>query len=345
MPARPPARLSPPSGGASASGRMVLAAVGIAVLVAVVHGSADSAAEAPLGRDRVVPAVESGVRPAGLNPCRLKGHVPDALLRCRNWITFAPPRPFNPNRGTFPTERQLRTVLRQLVRQGWRGLVTYSFDGSLSEVPRIAREVGFRRVIAGLFWFDRAQLARERRAAVRERAYVDGFVLGNEGLDQGRYSRRALGREMRSLRAATDRPVTTTEPAAEYDRDPSLLELGDWVFPTIHPWFASIRSPEAGVDFVAAEYERLATAAPGRVIVIKEAWWPTCGGSGAGAGNQVLFFRELAGEPVRFVWGEAYDQYWKRVEGPQGPCWGLHTSRRREKPIIEELRETFAGRY
>jgi hypothetical protein len=55
--------------------------------------------------------------------------------------------------------------LQRLFNEGWRGLVTYSMDGTLREVPRIAKEVGFTKVIAGLFWFNNAQLAPARLRA------------------------------------------------------------------------------------------------------------------------------------------------------------------------------------
>src|SRR5712692_7187263 len=83
--------------------------------------------------------------------CRPDGDLPAALMSCRNWITFSPPRPFNPAQNTFPTEVELNNALTKLFQEGWRGLVTYSLDGPLAQVPRIAKEVGFTKVIAGIF--------------------------------------------------------------------------------------------------------------------------------------------------------------------------------------------------
>src|SRR5262249_33594930 len=108
--------------------------------------------------------------------CAPMGPLPDALRSCRNWITFAPPAPFNPNTSTSPSDAQLQTALQQLVSEGWRGLVTYSLDGTLADVPRIAKQVGFTMVIAGLFWSDSAQLFREKLAARAQVNFIDGFV-------------------------------------------------------------------------------------------------------------------------------------------------------------------------
>ena len=70
----------------------------------------------------------------------------------------------------------------------------------------------------------------------------------------------------------------------------------------------------------------------------REAWWRTGGGDPAATQQaQVDFYRALAETGVAFIWGEAYDQFWKTEEGEPGPHWGLHDDRRRPKRIIEDL--------
>src|SRR5439155_3634782 len=93
--------------------------------------------------------------------CLPSGSVPRCLLGCRDWVAFSPPSPFNPDQNIFPDESQLTGVLQQLFQEGWRGLVTFSLDGILGDVPRIAKQAGFAKLIAGLFWFDNVQLERE----------------------------------------------------------------------------------------------------------------------------------------------------------------------------------------
>ena len=247
--------------------------------------------------------------------------------------------------GSFPSENELRSSLQLLYNEGWRGLVTYSLDGTLREAPRIAKEVGFDAVIAGLFWFDEAQLARERSAALAELAYIDGFVVGNEGLATGRYSRERLDDEVLRLQAETDRPVSTSEPAQVYIDDPTLLAVGDWAFPNIHPWFANIRTIPEAVEFVESQYRQLQELSSDRTVITKEAWWPTSGGVGASVENQVEFFRQLADTPVRFVWGEAFDQFWKEEEGEQGTHWGLHNDVGDPKQIIFDLSMSYLSAY
>lgn len=271
------------------------------------------------------------------------GDVLCALTAYRYWITFSPPRPFNPNVSAYPTEEQLRSALQQLYGEGWRGLVTYSLDGTLSQVPRIAKEEGFQYVIAGLFWFDDAQLARERAAALQEASWIDAYVVGNEGLLFNRYEFPELKQEIESLRTATKRPVTTSEIPALYT--PALLDVGDWVFPNIHPWNEGIRVITDAVQYVQAQYQGL-QAQTSKPVVIREVWWPTGGGDPAATeANQAEFFRQLAGTNVKFIWGEAYDQYWKREAQPPnpdpGPHWGFHTEYGVPKQIIVELQDLY----
>jgi exo-beta-1,3-glucanase (GH17 family) len=239
----------------------------------------------------------------------------------------------------------LRAALQLLYCEGWRGLVTYSLDGTLRHVPRIAKEVGFVHVIAGLFWFDDAQLSRERAAALEEVEFIDGFVLGNEGLAFGRYTRQRLETEIATLQADTRRPVSTTEPAQSYLDDPTLLQLGDWVFPNIHPWFGGIRSVPEAVQFVESQVAQLEALAPGRSRVVKESWWPTSGGSAASEQNQAEFFLQLSQTTVKFVYGEAFDQYWKTQEGAQGAHWGFHSDTGASKQVIMDVGEQYRSSY
>lgn len=293
------------------------------------------------------PAPQAPPPPAVLPRCAPSSAVPGAFLSCRNWITFAPPRPFDPTEGVFPTEAELRAAIARLHEEGWRGLVTYSLDGTLRAVPRIAKDVGFRAVVAGLFWYDDAQLARERAAALAELSSIDGYVLGNEGLQQGRYTRQRLAAELARLKCETGRPVATSETFAQYQGDPTLLTLGDWVFPNLQPWFdPALRTPAEAVAAVQGQYRALQAAAPpGRVVVVKEAWWPTAGDPAATEANQTEFFRLLGATHVRFIFGEAYDQFWKREPLGQGPHWGLHTDTGAPKQIIHALQSLYTGPY
>lgn len=271
------------------------------------------------------------------------------LNTSRSWIDFTPPRPYDPNNNIYPNDSQMLSALSTLYAEGWRNLVTYSLDGPLSHVPALAKQAGFNIVVAGIYWYDSAQLMRERTAALAQLNFIDALVLGNEGLNDKRYTLAQLETEMTSLKADTGVPVTTTETIAQYNAsaggDHTLLALGDWVFPNIHPWYAGIRSIPNAVSWTIDKYNNMQTYTPGRTIVIKESWWPTAGDPVATEANQTLYFRSLAATNARFTWGEAFDQFWKTTEGSWGPHWGFHTDTGAPKAIVAELQSIYTASY
>jgi exo-beta-1,3-glucanase (GH17 family) len=279
------------------------------------------------------------------------GPVLAELIQSRSWVAYAPSQPNNPNLGIQPTVEQIRSDLLQLHGEGFRGLVTYTLDGVHANVPQLARQIGFTSVIAGLFWYDSAQLARELSVIDTVDLDVDAYVVGNEGLTAGRYSLADLLAQMEMLRLRTGKPVTTTETYLQYQGNPALVAAGDFLFPNFQPWFNAALDPtdvDEMVQAVVGEVRALEQLAANRLVIVKETWWPTSGPAGASAANQVEFFRQLAAESVFFVWPEAYDQPWKMEISPfgiVGPSWGLHYSDRTPKPIVSELAGVYQGRY
>lgn len=291
--------------------------------------------------------------------CSPHGALPGAFLSCRNWITFQPPAPFDPRQQIFPAETQIRQVLTQLYDEGWRGLVTYAMDASLAQIPRLAKEAGFSKVVAGLYWYNNATYAIERQAAMGQLAYIDAFVVGTEGLCGDRCGRPPINRqelesEILRLRNDSGLPVATNEPDFVYRNDPSVLQLGDWVFVNIHPWWGNQRSPANAASWTRDIYQDLrGRISPDRVIVVRETWWPTAADAAAGEENQTAYFQHLSQQtsptpfpqPVLFVYGEAYDQFWKQEPGGQGPFWGMHTTQGVAKRVISGARGFYTDRY
>jgi len=246
----------------------------------------------------------------------------------------------------------MRQDLQQLFDEGFRGLITYTLDGNLSDAPKIAKEIGFSHVIAGIYWFDDAQLEREKQAASDQWPHYDALIVGNEGLLTGRYTRDRLVEEVESLQRLIGKPVATTETGDHYLVDPSLLEIGDFAMVNIQPWFNAANDPNdpaAMAQAVAGEYQALLAADPDQMVVIKESWWPTSGHAAATEANQSAFFEALVGTGVPFVWGESYDQPWKTGEqspfGTFGPSWGMHDSIGTAKSVVSDLSTEITSTY
>lgn len=268
---------------------------------------------------------------------RIQGDVLADLQTAKHWISYAP-RFYNPDLNQFPSDAQIRADLKQLYQEGWRGIITWSLDGSLRSIPRIAKEVGFSYVVAGIYYYDAAQLAREYDAALDEQTHIDAYIVGNEGLQFGpRYSIEQIRQVMADLKAATGKPTGTCETGGFLLANSSLLTEGDFTMANIHPWYANIRTIPEAVQHTVNEYNALqALMPPGKLLYMRETWWPTGGGDlAANPTNQTAYFQQLAATSVLFAFGEAYDMNFKIAHGE--PPWGLHSANGVKRPAITKL--------
>lgn len=268
----------------------------------------------------------------------IQGDVLADLAATRHWTSFAP-RHYNPDLNQFPTEAQLRDDLVQLWSEGFRGLITWSMDGTLRSVPRLAKELGFVYVVSGIYYYDAAQLAREYTACIDEQSYIDAFVVGNEGLQIGqRYTLTQLQQVMSDLKAATNKPVATCETGGFYLQHPELLAEGDFVLTNIHPWWANIRAIPAAVQHTVNEYHAIdALMPPGKLLYVRESWWPNGGGDPAATpANQRDYFTTLSNANVALAYGAAYDQPFQILNGE--PPWGLHSANGVPYPALNALK-------
>jgi hypothetical protein len=147
----------------------------------------------------------------------LSDGVLEALQTSRAWINYSPVRPFDFIAGQHPvTEEQLQTELELLCDFGFRGLVTNVMTYGLEAAPFVAKRIGFRHVIAKLWWADDATLEIEKHNVEGAIADIDALVMGNETLHKaalrGESSDDALARlrqEIEGLQRAYGKPVTT----------------------------------------------------------------------------------------------------------------------------------------
>lgn len=248
------------------------------------------------------------------------------------WVAYSPTN-CNPDLGTYPDASSLESDLRLLRDAGFNGIITYGSSGMLALIPETAKRLGFVGVLMGV-WdiFDQDEL----QAAVNAAPFVDGYCLGNEGLHK-RYEREDIINAMDSIRQATRKPVTTTEEVEDY-ANATVAELGDWVFPNIHPIFFNAKEPKKAVAFIAHQYKIITRAAKGRPVLVKEAGFPTKGDIYANQRNQEIFFTGLEQTNVFFAYFEAFDQPWKKGYAFE-PHWGLFENNRRPKRFIKNRME------
>lgn len=244
------------------------------------------------------------------------------------WIAYAPTN-YDPDNGIYPSPESITADLKTLNDYGFNGIVTYGSYKSLADIPKIARETGFTGVIMGIWDINSRE---EIINAVVAASYVDGYCMGNEGLNS-RYSMETLKKEMDGLKNLTDKPVTTTEQISDYCNN-EVYDAGDWIFPNIHPFLCEVKEPKKAVKWIEKHYEILKKHCPQeKVILFKETGFPTRGMHGASQNNQMEFFANLEKTQVPFVYFEAFDQPWKNSVSCE-PYWGLFSEKRKPKKFI-----------
>jgi len=250
------------------------------------------------------------------------------LLSLR-WVAYSPTHS-NPQRGIAPPSGSVQADLAVLRAAGFDGLVTY---GRLDGLPGLAARAGFRKMLYGV-WnpSDASEMDAAKRAG--RDPLVLGFVVGNEGMDS-RYTYEAVRQSIETLRQATGKPVTTTEEVGDY-ADPKVRQLGDWLFPNVHPWYQRIGDPSLAVEWVERRFRRL-TEWVSKPVLLKEVGLPSAGDPAASEAKQAAFYRQLSRTQVKFVWFEAFDQPWK-TQTPVEPFWGLFRADRTPKPVVWETR-------
>lgn len=243
----------------------------------------------------------------------------DKLLGGGRLVAYSPTG-FDPATTVRLSPRALRADADALHRVGFRAITTYGTSRALAPVCRFFKRRGFVTVLVGI-WNPRDRA--EVRRAIRLRRCADGYVVGNEGLTFGRYDRATLDATIRLVRQMSGRPVTTRETLAAYAADPSLARVGDWLFPTLHPWYADHRESQDACGWTIHAYHDVADRAPAGIpVVAAETGLPTDGVLGTSEFYQRAFFLCIEVRHMAFAYFEAFDQPWKR-EDDVAPHWGL----------------------
>lgn len=244
------------------------------------------------------------------------------------WVAYSPTK-YNPDVERFPLPSAIREDLAVLRATGFEGVITYGATGTLTQIPERAKDAGFRQIIMGI-WDPADQ--EEMNAAIAESQFVDGYIIGNEGLNE-RYELTELQEAMLRVRNETGKPVATTEQIEDYYSEPGLSELGDWVAPVVHPYWNGFKNGIDAAEWTYEEYNELEKELGAeRIIQFKEVGMPSAGEAELTEENQALYYQELQALDVRFAYFEAFDQDWK-THSPVEPYWGLFDKDRNPKQV------------
>jgi exo-beta-1,3-glucanase (GH17 family) len=257
---------------------------------------------------------------------------------------------------TTASDDSIRADLAAL-KPDFDSLITYSAVSGAERVPDIAREMGFRAVVVGVWSItDETERANAIAAIERNPSTVAGLSLGNETILGQRGNWGDIAYRISEMRARLPSvPLTTTEPFAQYlDQSDarSALRAMDFLLVNIHPifetWFRSAKAPN-WADFVVRVSDRLAQAFAGPILV-KETGVPSGPvASGFDEGMQHDFWRALEAQMPRsagraFSYFSAFDAPWRANDTnptpgahPEEAHWGLFTEARAPKKVMWDM--------
>ncbi|WP_164937534.1 glycosyl hydrolase family 17 protein [Bradyrhizobium guangxiense] len=219
----------------------------------------------------------------------------------------------------------------------------YATDLGLDQIPELASRAGLK-VIQGIF-LDKDQQKNQTQISTAIRLARDypetiiALVVGNETLLRKDITVSDLIATIRSVKAQVSVPVTYADVWEFWLANRELYEAVDFVTIHILPYWENVPIPAESAAAHADKIRReIASAFPGKEILIGEIGWPSQGRMRESALpspiNQARVVSEVLGlarrENFRVNLFEAYDESWKRdIEGTVGGSWGLFEGERR----------------
>jgi glucan 1,3-beta-glucosidase len=263
---------------------------------------------------------------------------PNAKLQC---ISYAPFRDYQTSLSpaTQVSREQIAEDLAQLAKIT-DCIRTYATDLGLDQIPELAAKVRLK-VIQGI-WLGRdrqknsTQISTGIRLAQQYPETITALVVGNEVLLHREMTASDLAAIIRSVKAQVSVPVTYSDVWEFWLRYRELYDAVDFVTVHILPYWENVPVP---AKFAAAHVDairrQMASAFPGKEILIGETGWPSEGRMRKSAlpsrTNQARVISEILDlaqrENFRVNLFEAYDELWKQeLEGTVGGSWGLFDS-------------------
>ncbi len=203
---------------------------------------------------------------------------PDWPAKIRG-LSFTPLRPGNdPEKHRWPAPEEIQADLTMLEGKT-HSLRTYGVDGSLGEIPSLARGMDFSLTVGAWLYDDEEKNEIEIEKLIQitnDHPNVTRVIVGNESLlhDQVRFYQ--LANYLDRVRKAVHVPVSTAEPWHVWLSDQRLAKHVDFISVQLLPWWEGV--PLSGaVDFVAARYADIQRLYPKKSILISEVGWPSNG--------------------------------------------------------------------
>lgn len=246
-----------------------------------------------------------------------------------------------PQKAQYPTDDEMRRDL-EIMSKLTDNIRTYSVDGPLGNIPKLAEEVGLRVTIGIWISPDLERNEREIQKAIElanNSRSVVRVVVGNEALFREEITPEDLIVLLDRVRAAVKVPVTTSEQWHIWEKYPQLAKHVDLIAAHILPYWEFIPMDKSG-QFVLDRARDLKKLFPKKPLLLSEVGWPSNGrmrgGADATQADQAIYLRTLVNTLNRRGYNyfviEAFDQPWKASdEGSVGAYWGVFNAARQQK--------------
>lgn len=194
-------------------------------------------------------------------------------------ITYSP---YNSD-GTCKTASQVKTDI-DAIKGGYSLLRLYGTDcDQISNVIAAAKPHGYK-LFLGIFELTNivGDVAKIVAAVKGDWSSVDTVSVGNEGVNNGKYSVGAISAAVTATKAALTLagyhgPVVTVDTFVAIINNPGLCDVGDYVAANCHAFFdGGVEASGAG-KFVVEQAQRVSSVCGGKKTVITESGWPSQG--------------------------------------------------------------------
>ncbi len=249
----------------------------------------------------------------------------------------------SPIEGRYPSVEQIEEDML-LLAQHTKHIRTYSVDGILGDIPRLAARHGLQ-VTLGAWLTDNRELNLKELdrliEVVNANRNVDRIIVGNETMLREELSEEDLISYINYVRQGLRRKVPTST-ADSWDfwlKTPRLGETADFIGAHFLPYWKGQAAEHANEDIVAS-YGELKKYYANKPVLMAEVGWPSRGrergqaqASDALEGKFLRNFIAIADKKnYDYFIMEAFDQPWKmQQEGSVGAYWGVFNADRQLK--------------
>lgn len=253
----------------------------------------------------------------------------------------------NPDKGTYPTESELKEDL-SLISKFTKRIRTYGNADSLLYIPDLAKEFCLDCYTGVWLGKDKIENRKEINRAITQAnnnpGTIKGIIVGNEVLLRKDLTADELYKYIEEIKNSTNIPVGTADVYRIFLDYPEIVNIADFIMNHIHPYWEGNSVAEA-VNKVLSVYNKLKDTYPDKTVIIGETGFPSGGKPFYNAiptpENQFKFFKsftEMAEKKcIPYFYFSAFDESWKRGKEFDDSQWGIYGGDGSLKPSFSDI--------